>query len=158
MCVLCRYLSLQKLNKFFKDREIWYSKSFIHFSSPLPSPPCPHSLSLLLGIYKSKYLTGFTSIGVDIYDIYSLQSCFLKSNEVLITGITFPVGLNDEDLSKQSFWGDSLSVEVQKSGNMSKSIKIYFLFKATVTQDTSNLILSTAFSWRYVTVRPDKNP
>lgn len=91
-------------------------KNFIHFSSPLPFHPCPHSLSLLLGIYQGKYLIGFTSTVVEIYEKYSLQSCVPRSYEVLITGITVPVGPNDENLSKQRFWGIIYILRCRKVG------------------------------------------
>lgn len=71
-------------------------------------PPALSSLTHLLILClqswasnKMKHLIGSTSAVGKIHEKHSLQSCFLKSNEILITDITFPVGLGDEDLNKQ---------------------------------------------------------
>lgn len=107
VCVSCVVtLSLQIVCKLFKNRYIFIEIEIFYFDSPVLShlfsnlTLCPDSWAW----YKTKYLIGSTSLPGEIYEKHNLHSRFLKSNEVLINGITSPVGLNDDNLSKQRRW------------------------------------------------------
>lgn len=111
----------------------------------------------LLGIIQTKYLIGLALVVGEIYEKHSLHSYFLKSKEIPINGITSPVGFSDENLSTSSFWGFSACWGVGKWKYGKVHWNFFFLFEAMLTQDISNQILNTVFSWCYMTMRLGKN-
>lgn len=110
--------SLKIAYKSFKNRGIWCLKKHFLFTSLALSHLIPVFILCLYSWawYKTKYLTWYTSAVGALYEKHILWSVFLKNNKVLITGITSPLGFNNEDLSKQRLWGILQDLRCRKVG------------------------------------------